>query len=725
MKKNDPKTKVPTIEREISERLFERVFLPWTAILILSHLVTMYAAPAYMWGIHFYHFFPAWLGWVLTLATLTILIPGVGEFFFERLEAFAERMRKPFVEWSENRTFFLLSILALPVFWILRSRLHLLGDGYFRIGDLPVGRLHLQEWLDGLIHLMIYRVMGKLIPSWTPELTYSIVSILCGGLFVFLALKLASLLARTDFGKVLIFFSLISLGSMQLFFGYVESYTILQVALLAYVFFAALFLSGRVSILPALLALVISVGLHITSLILLPSFVYLLTKTRISARGEEVQSGSGKALSRQASARKVRDRPRGKGSKTGRTLNAPTVGALILSCVLIGFWIYRVATGLEETGKGIFILPLVATEGYSFGMFSLAHVSEFANQLLLLSPLGISLIVFFLFFKLKFKDFQDRFANFLILAACFGSVYLFVFNFTLGSADWDLRSSPAVFFGLLGVYLFLTWGENWFAGSRKGEAKSKGGRPESTNVSGGRPRKTKRLKAWGLIFIWVGLFHTVPWVLINTHHQRSLNRYLLTQENDPHPVDETGYNLFKVARILELAGFPEEIKHVYQRATQRNPSDTTSYYNLANWYHRQRDFDGAKLILDTLIRLIPAHPGANWMIGNIYLKKKDYAKALPHLEKASLSLAHSTDFLSQLGVAYYSTDQPEKAAACARQMIELRPDYLEAYHLLAGAYVKLGDLENAGKTWMHILTITPDDSIAIKNLKARGTYLEK
>jgi len=53
MKKGDQKAKIPSIKDTVSERLFEKVFLPWTAVLILLHLLTMYVAPAYMWGVHF------------------------------------------------------------------------------------------------------------------------------------------------------------------------------------------------------------------------------------------------------------------------------------------------------------------------------------------------------------------------------------------------------------------------------------------------------------------------------------------------------------------------------------------------------------------------------------------------------------------------------------------------------------------------------------------------
>ncbi|MGB2768350.1 MAG: hypothetical protein WBC88_01325, partial [Candidatus Zixiibacteriota bacterium] len=520
-------------KRQISGKLFGSVFLPWMAILILLHLLTIYLAPAYMWGAHFYHFYPLWIGWILALVSLTILIPGVGESLYPKFEALAKRIRRPFDSLSQNKSFLLPSFASLPIFWIFRNRLHLLGDGMFRITDLPEGRLHLQEWLDAFIHLVVYRVMVKLIPGWTPEFTYAIISVLCGGAFVYLALKLSALLGKTGLGKVLIFFSLISLGSIQLFFGYVESYSILQVTLLAYILFSAMYLLRKVNVFPALIAFLVSVGLHVTSLVFVPSFIYLLTRTDKSRSGK-------------------------KRAPTKTISNAFIFAGLMVASFLVVSWIFVVATGLEKTGKGIFILPLIATESYPFGMFSLAHISEFINQLLLLSPLGISLIVFFLLFKLKFNQFRDRLVNFLILATTFALVYLFAFNFTLGSADWDLMSMPAPFIGLLGILLFLRWAERPTA-DRRPSTSLKTSPPSAvqcrSDVDQLKTEKTpiigspvgKRLGAWGVIFIWFSVFHTVPWIMINAHNQRSLDRYLLIQENDPHPVDETGYNLYKIA----------------------------------------------------------------------------------------------------------------------------------------------------------------------------------
>jgi hypothetical protein len=673
---------------DVSGRLFQRVFLPWTGVLILVHLLAVYVAPAYLWGVDFYHFFPVWIGWLAALISLALLVPGVAEALYPGLEALAKRISRPFSGWNQNAVFFLLSLLSLPVFWFLRDRLHLLGDGMFRLIDLPNGKVHLQEWLDGFLHVIFHRLMIKISPSWTPQLTYAVISVVCGAAFVFLALKLSSLLGKSGFAKVLIFSFLITLGSVQLFFGYAESYTILQVALLAYVLLAVRYLAGKGSILPVLAVLVISVGLHITSLIYVPSFLYLLRAARKSE--PTARKGPGKTIS-----------------------NAFLVAALIVASFLVLSWVIVVAVGLEKTGKGIFILPLLGTETYPFGMFSLAHLSEFVNQLLLLTPLGISLLLFFLFFKVKQREFKDKLINFLTFCSLFGLVYLFLVNFTLGSADWDLRSSPAVFFGLLGVLVFLRWGER----AAPSLAKSDDDKPGSAGNLKHRPPGSRNYRAWGMIFIWLGLFHTVPWILTNASESKSVARYVTIQEVDPHPVDETNYNLYKIARVLRWADKSWDIVWMYQRQVERNPMDTLSYYNLAAQYHQLQELDSAQVVLDTLLKMDPANPKANWMMGNILRRKGDYAAALPYLEKSYDLMRDNPDYLYELGVAYMNTHQMTAVGGCAMQILKLDPDYLDAYHLLGAAHLAHGNIEKAREAWEHILEVDPDDSVAVENLE--------
>jgi hypothetical protein len=721
MPRDDAKIKNYGPPGEISEKLFESFFFPWTAILILAHFFTIYWMPQYLWGISFYHFFPVEVGWISTWLILVVLIPGSGEFLYERLSALSAKIKPPFDRWGQNTTFLLISVLSLPLFWIFRNRLHVLGDGYFRIQDLPFGRLHLQEWLDGFIHLVIYRIMTKFIPSWSAELTYTVVSILCGGLFIFVALKLSSYLGKNGFQKALIFFFLFTLGSVQLFFGYVESYSILQVIFLLYLWFSLRCLSGKSGIYPVLLTLIVSIGLHVTSLIYIPSFLYLLISRQATPlpSGYEEASAGGKQRGRSS-----------KEKMKGKTpFNPLVLLALIAAAGVIIWWVLKVASGLEEKGKGMFFVPLRGTVNYPFSMFSWGHILEYLNQLLLLSPAGVSLILFFLVFKIKYKSYRsgerwdDKTINFLFIAAVFALIYLFVVNFTLGSADWDLRCSPAPFFGLLGAMLFLRWGERV----------SPVCRPQSTAIPPeALPEKRRTfwslkhtVEAWGMVFIFLGLYHTIPWVLVNSSNDRSVDRYILTQEYDPHPVDETNYNLYKVARILDFAGRSDRVGDLYRHATERNPYDTLSYFNLSAWFHKRDQYDSALILSDSVLKLDPTYPKANWMVGNIYDKYGKYAEALPYLEKAFPYLADNPEFLYDLGIANYWTDHYNEAALCAKHMIELAPDFSGGYHLLGLVDLQKGDLDGAREAWKMIVNLDPTDSTAIMNLRMLEEHMKE
>ena len=123
MRKTDPKVKLTTPQRQVSGKVFQRVFLPWMAVLILLHLLTMYVAPAHMWGVHFYRFYPAWIGWILVLASLAILVPGVSESLYRKFDALAKKIKRPFDSLGQNQSFLVLSLLSLPIFWIFRNRI--------------------------------------------------------------------------------------------------------------------------------------------------------------------------------------------------------------------------------------------------------------------------------------------------------------------------------------------------------------------------------------------------------------------------------------------------------------------------------------------------------------------------------------------------------------------------------------------------------------------------
>jgi hypothetical protein len=188
-----------------------------------------------LWGIHSLYFFPRWLGWVLTFITFGFFVPPVNAFLLRLFGSLLDFVREIPSRIGKRRLFLLCGILSLPVFWLFRTRLFLLGDGYLKISEVASGMLTHTEPLDGIIHHQFYLFLKTLHPGINPSFSYTILSVLGGGIFIFLILELSDLLGETTFTKILIFSSLFTLASLELFFGYVESYSILLVGLTLFI----------------------------------------------------------------------------------------------------------------------------------------------------------------------------------------------------------------------------------------------------------------------------------------------------------------------------------------------------------------------------------------------------------------------------------------------------------------------------------------------------------
>lgn len=130
-------------------------------------------------------------------------------------------VKKLLLRVKKNHLFAITSLLSIMLFWLLRTKCFLWGDGYVKADDLFRGRIIPTEPLDGIIHVGFYRLLTTISPGINPSYSYTILSVVCGGVFVFLILSLSYLLGKTTFQRILIFCALFTLGSKELFFGYV------------------------------------------------------------------------------------------------------------------------------------------------------------------------------------------------------------------------------------------------------------------------------------------------------------------------------------------------------------------------------------------------------------------------------------------------------------------------------------------------------------------------
>ncbi|MDH3892500.1 MAG: tetratricopeptide repeat protein [candidate division Zixibacteria bacterium] len=132
----------------------------------------------------------------------------------------------------------LLLVLAIgALFKYYESSATLLGDAVLRLSQIDDGRLLLPtEMGDFFVHAILCRVF--FIPNqFSAETCYNVVSVACGLFFVVGAWRLAAYMTARQ--SIQLFLILISSGMTVLFFGYIESYSILA-AMLPFVLLQAL-----------------------------------------------------------------------------------------------------------------------------------------------------------------------------------------------------------------------------------------------------------------------------------------------------------------------------------------------------------------------------------------------------------------------------------------------------------------------------------------------------
>ncbi|MGB8656788.1 MAG: tetratricopeptide repeat protein [Candidatus Zixiibacteriota bacterium] len=646
------------------EAAFRYGIMPVMLLLVIGHLLTTYWMTPFLWGIHYLYFLPRWTGWLLTIMTVSLFVPPVNSLVLKLLASSFNALRSVAGKIKRGRLFAATGLLAIPFFWALRTRLFLLGDGYFKIATLPTQAITPTEPLDGIIHHQFYRLLTLISPGINPSFSYTILSVVCGGIFIFLILLLSDLLGETAFKKLLIFFSLLTLGSIELFFGYVESYTILLVGLTLLVWLSIRHIQNKINIILPFIVLTFSIGVHVSAIVFIPGFLYL---TFWRWRKEK-----------------------------GRTPDVFAVLSLLgcLAIIFLAVWkVFLLKGEGNRFGQFVPILPSVETK---FTMFSGAHFLEFVNQLLLVSPVGIILFLFVVYYLLRTKSFHDPIVNFLLISSLSGLFLVFIYNAHLGHADWDLRSFPGVFLTLLGILMFIRWGSAW-----------------------------ARFKNYGVILIGLSFFHVVPWIVVNASTKMSLDRYVMTTVNDPHLRYVRGGGIWRGARVLNQAGYPERAQEIAKQGVEKDTTDIANYSYLGVYLSSQGKYDEAIVYLEKALSLSPARKLIRCHLCIIYLMKGDADKAMSYLENTELDEPSDSLFVIDIVKPLIKAHRFEAAKRILHQYLDKNQGTANLRGLLGALLFLQGDASGAQREWKQALTLDPNEAVAQKGMKQLRRVREK
>jgi hypothetical protein len=181
--------------------------------------------------------------------------------FFAIFPRYLEAVIKSKLVWLAGAALFIAGMLLLP------SKNHLMGDGMLRLAEAGKTIYH-TEPLDILVHRLIYLLVGSSL--WS----YRIIGFVAG-LFYLNGIRLLVRFGQSPIEKAVIVLAFLCTATIQFYFGYVESYGLINIFILYYLYFAwKCVREERVTVAPVVFFVLATVS-HLSGAALFPSLIFL------------------------------------------------------------------------------------------------------------------------------------------------------------------------------------------------------------------------------------------------------------------------------------------------------------------------------------------------------------------------------------------------------------------------------------------------------------------
>ncbi len=628
--------------------------------LILLFIIAGLVPIEQMWGFNHLQYFPGIFIAICALISLMILLPDLSN----KLYSAGQNISKRYRQLPKSIQIVLLILLCGLIFYLLRVHVHTLGDGYQRVYQVEKGYLHNPpEPLDFFLHSILYMGLNPL-TGISAETIYTSLSIIFGLLFV-VAIYLFNFPKTIDrstgaLAKMLI----ISLGGIQIFFGYVESYSLLYPATLLFILYAYRFLSNRSGLIPTTIIFVLAVSSHLSGWILLPAFLYLLY----------IHYFVFKTIEPVSKFEKIK----------------PIIISLVPLLILLGFDLkQRLEYPQYQTGLSEMLLPFYKVGEYS--VISFAHLIDIINEILLIAPIIFILLPLFLKNRLLKKTNDNNIDKphkyFFALLLIPSVLFIFLFDPKLGMArDWDLFSTPMAIVGLVAVL---------FAISRK----------YFDTIS----KYSKTVLVFGVIF-----FASI-WIFMNSSESRQLERAekLLTISDK-----NRSYSLELMAHYYwQIVDNKEKALELYYQIDEENRSAricqkiTQLEFKLGH-YHKA--IKSARLGITKDEKMSDLY----LLCGAAYQKLEQYPKALELLHQARQLAPTQFNIYSYLGNTYLRMDSLDRALELHKMSVKLNPNDAACQFNTANIYIEKGQFDSAQAYVNAGLKLNP-------NYPGVGKYLQR
>jgi hypothetical protein len=424
-----------------------------TAIRIAAVIMILVGFAAYLlpeqvvWGLWPVTYLPRGVAYALALLALILALGG------EWLWQSAARLRSAVarIRFTSPLVRALISLAAGALFYVLRIQHLRWGDAKLLVKALADPYRLTYVWqapLDVYLHARAWQ-LGNALFGWPkPVPVYRLFSIAAGVFFVWVLLGLAAELGRDRAERTIFAGLVLTLGTMELFFGYIENYSLMTLGVLVYAYLAVLYMRGKTALVWPATALAVTHAFHPSTIALTPSLLYVAFAPL--PLGERNVQGSQDVL-----------------RKGGWRVNRRSVLSVALPYLIVFAAVIVLMSGgghgldalLGEDfpggGDRSWFVPLfnITTKWQHYTMFSLGHLLDVVNQQLLVAPMvwvSLALAAALCWSRVRRAGPE---AVFFCLMAGFYLLLVLTWNADYGGQrDWDLFSPAA-----LPASLLLGW----------------------------------------------------------------------------------------------------------------------------------------------------------------------------------------------------------------------------------------------------------------------------
>ncbi len=656
-------------------------------VIFLVFILATFLRVPFGWGVNFLKFYPLIIGIAVAILFVLLAIPAVSESVYRGLIKTSEILKTG----KNIRCGFLMLFIfaALIAFYALRTATTFLGDGQVRLNEIAFGRIFLPtEFLDFLLHSVLFHEI--LFPyALRPIVGYQIISIASGALFIFGVYRLSRYLFPDSF--LIGFIILFSSGILALFFGYIESYSIIA-ALLPFIFLEGLKAAVDPARYKRYLLLYLLAGLiHSVALLLLaPSLVFILLRRFDTKRNRESEH-------------------------TGLLL----VGLLGLLILLF------IARYFQLPGFMRYILAVLPNLNSPQAILTERHLTNLLNWIFLAAlPIIIMLPDLLSKWGRPVKpSISTRYGLWIALPA-----FLFIFIMTPqlgGPRDWDLFAIPAfiLLMGIVTAYtelgqkslpaaiipaaflsLVLTFA---FAGINHSVSMSATRFAEIIEV-----QKFRDLfNEYSLLSSYAGDHNAIK--------GRRLEFTLKSWEEAPHTEIDTMRTLLKLGAAYNALGKSGAALHYFQRSLSIDSMNLVALHYLIEYYRFLGKFPELTHLAITTEEIFRNNARGQMEAGMLYFELDDTANGQACLRRAYLLDSADIFVMVNYGVMQLRQSRFPDAVRILERAVRKTPKYYTANFNLALAYLGAQNYSQAAEYLARAekLASTPAESIRVAIFK--------